>query len=146
MVLLPPPLRDVLQNDLHGLEPARVPELHRRAAQWHAHHDFPLEAVPHALASEDTRSQPTSSRLTPCRWLSKATARQRKDGSTHLARNCVVPTPGRVWHGPWWVLQLLADDPAPWHANAQLALGFCLYRKRRFPRQRLPSAKHPRWL
>ena len=57
-----------------------------------------------------------------------------------------MPTPGCVWHGPWWVLQLLADDPAPWHANAQLALGFCLYRKRRFPRQRLPSAKHPRWL
>lgn len=45
---------DVLNKDLHRFEPAHIPELHRRAAHWHADHDFPVEAVKHALASGDT--------------------------------------------------------------------------------------------
>jgi LuxR family maltose regulon positive regulatory protein len=44
---------DVLEKELHHFEPARVAELHRRAARWYADHDFAVEAVQHALASGD---------------------------------------------------------------------------------------------
>jgi LuxR family maltose regulon positive regulatory protein len=46
---------DVLNNDLERAEPSLVPELHRRAADWHETHDLPVEAVRHALAGGDTQ-------------------------------------------------------------------------------------------
>jgi hypothetical protein len=130
--------------------------------------------------NQDAPPEPTSCRGDGECW--------NKGGSTHLARNCVLPTLARAlvaagvrveemerwahfaeaatrkpglsvplaratqvgvgllrWSSTYYagdmdtalgcvqqVLQLLADEPAPWHANAQLALGFCLYRKHRF--------------
>jgi LuxR family maltose regulon positive regulatory protein len=45
---------DVLRRELERVEPGIAPELHRRAADWFAAQDLPLEAVRHALASGDT--------------------------------------------------------------------------------------------
>jgi LuxR family maltose regulon positive regulatory protein len=45
---------DVLRQELHRAEPDVVPQLHRRAADWFAGHDLPLDAVRHALTSGDT--------------------------------------------------------------------------------------------
>jgi LuxR family maltose regulon positive regulatory protein len=45
---------DVLRQELHRAEPDVVPQLHRRAAEWFADHDLPLDAVRHALTSGDT--------------------------------------------------------------------------------------------
>ncbi|MDT7675247.1 MAG: hypothetical protein QOD82_3149 [Pseudonocardiales bacterium] len=45
---------DVLRRDLEQTEPALAAVLHRRAADWFAAHDSPLEAVGHALAGGDT--------------------------------------------------------------------------------------------
>jgi LuxR family maltose regulon positive regulatory protein len=183
---------DVLKKDLHRFEPAGVPELHGRAIHWHAHHDFPLEAVQHALASGDTSlaADVVAAHAVPVafqgygetaqgwfdvlgeelcladprlclaralvaagarvqemeRWAHFAEAATRKpELSDQLACVTQVGVGLLRWSSRYYagdvdtalgcaqrVLQLLADDPAPWHANAQLALGFCLYRKRRF--------------
>ena len=45
---------DVLRRDLEQAEPTLMPVLHRRAADWFAAHDQPVEAVAHALAGDDT--------------------------------------------------------------------------------------------
>jgi LuxR family transcriptional regulator, maltose regulon positive regulatory protein len=183
---------DVLEKDLHRLEAARVPELHRRAARWHDEQDLALEAVEHALASGDTSlaADLVAARAVPValqgygqtaqgwfnalgeerchadprlclaralvaagarveemeRWARFAEAAMRKPGlSAQLARGMQVGVGLLRWSSRYYagdvdtalgcaqqVLRLLADDPTPWHANAQLALGFCLYRKRRF--------------
>lgn len=46
-------LRDVLQHRLRVETPRTLPELHRRAARWHASNDSVLEALDHAVAAED---------------------------------------------------------------------------------------------
>jgi LuxR family transcriptional regulator, maltose regulon positive regulatory protein len=45
---------DILRKELHRVEPDAVAQLHRRAADWFAEHDLPLDAVHHALAGGDT--------------------------------------------------------------------------------------------
>jgi LuxR family transcriptional regulator, maltose regulon positive regulatory protein len=45
---------DLLRARLAGKRPARVPELHRRAAAWHDEHGFADDAVRHAMAAEET--------------------------------------------------------------------------------------------
>jgi LuxR family maltose regulon positive regulatory protein len=44
---------DFLQSRLRQTQPDRVPELHRRAAEWHEQNGFVAEAVDHALAAQD---------------------------------------------------------------------------------------------
>jgi LuxR family maltose regulon positive regulatory protein len=34
-------------------EPSQVPALHRRAREWYARNELPVEAIQHALAAED---------------------------------------------------------------------------------------------
>ncbi|WP_433381595.1 LuxR C-terminal-related transcriptional regulator [Actinoplanes sp. CA-142083] len=46
-------LRDVLQHRLRVETPGTVPELHRRAARWHAANDSVLEALAHAVEAQD---------------------------------------------------------------------------------------------
>jgi LuxR family maltose regulon positive regulatory protein len=46
-------LRDVLQHRLRVETPRTLPELHRRAARWHASNDSVLEALDHAVAAGD---------------------------------------------------------------------------------------------
>jgi LuxR family maltose regulon positive regulatory protein len=45
--------RDLLQLELRRTDPDVIPELHRRAARWHAEHGNVLEAVRHAQAGEE---------------------------------------------------------------------------------------------
>ena len=44
---------EVLRSGLHGRQPGLIPELHRRAARWHAAHELPAEALHHSLAAND---------------------------------------------------------------------------------------------
>ncbi|HEY2042891.1 MAG TPA: LuxR C-terminal-related transcriptional regulator [Jatrophihabitans sp.] len=44
---------DVLDADLHRSDPALAAESHHRAAEWHRDHGDPVEAVHHALATQD---------------------------------------------------------------------------------------------
>ena len=44
---------DLLQLELRRTEPDEVAGLHRAAAQWLAGHEYPMEAVRHALAGQD---------------------------------------------------------------------------------------------
>jgi LuxR family maltose regulon positive regulatory protein len=46
-------MAEMLRADLERLEPALVPALHRRAADWHARHGDQRDAVAHAVASGD---------------------------------------------------------------------------------------------
>lgn len=46
-------VRQFLLRRLKQQMPQRLPELHRRAAQWFAAHDSKVEAVHHAIAAED---------------------------------------------------------------------------------------------
>jgi LuxR family maltose regulon positive regulatory protein len=50
---LHPLVRELLLADLRRLEPALAPELHGRAADWHARGGRPEAALPHALATGD---------------------------------------------------------------------------------------------
>ena len=50
---LHPLVRELLHADLRRLEPALAPELHRRAAGWHARAGEPEAALRHALATGD---------------------------------------------------------------------------------------------
>ena len=45
---------DVLRHRLGQIQPQRVRELHRRAAEWHENHGFVEDAIMHALAAGDT--------------------------------------------------------------------------------------------
>jgi len=46
--------RDVLRERLaHGVHPAALAQLHRRASAWYAQHDAPHDALTHALAAQD---------------------------------------------------------------------------------------------
>ncbi|MDQ3865081.1 MAG: LuxR C-terminal-related transcriptional regulator [Actinomycetota bacterium] len=45
---------DMLRHRLRRTQPQLVPELHRRAAEWHENHGFVEDAIRHALAAEDT--------------------------------------------------------------------------------------------
>jgi LuxR family maltose regulon positive regulatory protein len=44
---------DLLQLELRGSEPARLPALHDAAARWYAEHGYPVEAVRHAEAAQN---------------------------------------------------------------------------------------------
>ncbi|MFI4983186.1 MAG: helix-turn-helix transcriptional regulator, partial [Nevskiales bacterium] len=44
---------DVLRARLREAQPGQVPVLHRRASEWYAQNERPVEAVQHALAAED---------------------------------------------------------------------------------------------
>ena len=44
---------DFLRGELARLYPDQIRELHRRAGEWYLGHDFPEEAFPHVVASED---------------------------------------------------------------------------------------------
>ncbi|MEM7535152.1 MAG: LuxR C-terminal-related transcriptional regulator [Chloroflexota bacterium] len=44
---------DVLQTRLHEEQPAAVSRLHRSASNWYAQNDLPMDAVHHALATQD---------------------------------------------------------------------------------------------
>jgi LuxR family maltose regulon positive regulatory protein len=44
---------DLLHVRLRQRQPGRVAELHRRAAEWHARHGFPREAIHHAVLADD---------------------------------------------------------------------------------------------
>jgi LuxR family maltose regulon positive regulatory protein len=44
---------ELLRNQLRGLTPEQIPELHRRAAAWYEQHGFVSEAIKHALAAGD---------------------------------------------------------------------------------------------
>jgi len=44
---------DVLRARLREAQPSQVPALHRRASEWYARNELPVEAIQHALAAED---------------------------------------------------------------------------------------------
>ena len=44
---------DLLQLELRGSDPARLPALHNAAAGWYAEHGYPVEAVRHAQAAHN---------------------------------------------------------------------------------------------
>ncbi|MCC7359085.1 MAG: hypothetical protein IT317_06395, partial [Anaerolineales bacterium] len=44
---------DVLRARLRETHPEQLPELHRRASEWYAQREQPIEAVQHALAADD---------------------------------------------------------------------------------------------
>jgi LuxR family transcriptional regulator, maltose regulon positive regulatory protein len=44
---------ELLRSELRRQAPERLPELHRRAARWHAERGLPLAALRHALAARD---------------------------------------------------------------------------------------------
>jgi len=44
---------DMLRHRLRRTQPQRVPESHRRAAEWHENHGFVEDAIRHALAAGD---------------------------------------------------------------------------------------------
>ncbi|MDQ5818576.1 MAG: helix-turn-helix transcriptional regulator, partial [Actinomycetota bacterium] len=44
---------DVLRSRLHGEQPERIRELHRRAAAWYERNGWTSEAIRHALAAQD---------------------------------------------------------------------------------------------
>jgi LuxR family maltose regulon positive regulatory protein len=46
-------LGELLRAELGRRAPERVPELHRRAARWHAEQGLPADALRHALAGQD---------------------------------------------------------------------------------------------
>jgi LuxR family maltose regulon positive regulatory protein len=46
-------IRDVLQHRLAVEAPDMLPQLHRRAADWYARHQFVIEALGHAVAAQD---------------------------------------------------------------------------------------------
>jgi LuxR family maltose regulon positive regulatory protein len=57
---------DLLQLELRGAEPARLPALHDAAAGWYAEHGYPVEAVRQAQAGQDW---PLAARLLSDRWV-----------------------------------------------------------------------------
>ncbi|MGH3417994.1 MAG: hypothetical protein ACRDOD_00115 [Streptosporangiaceae bacterium] len=57
---------DLLQLELRGTEPARLPALHEAAAGWYAEHGYPVEAVRQAQAAEDWA---LVARLLSDRWV-----------------------------------------------------------------------------
>jgi len=57
---------DLLQLELRGAEPARLPALHDAAAGWYAEHGYPVEAVRQAQAAQDW---PLAARLLSDRWV-----------------------------------------------------------------------------
>jgi LuxR family maltose regulon positive regulatory protein len=59
---------DVLVRDLRTANPSLVIQLHHRAAEWHRDNGDPVEAVRHALASED-RALATDLIATHSLWL-----------------------------------------------------------------------------
>jgi LuxR family transcriptional regulator, maltose regulon positive regulatory protein len=58
--------RDMLLAELHRQEPALVPVLHRRAAQWFERNGLPEEALEHSMAAADID---TTARLVEQLWL-----------------------------------------------------------------------------
>jgi LuxR family maltose regulon positive regulatory protein len=44
---------DVLRVRFREAQPSQVPALHRRASEWYARNELPVEAIQHALAAED---------------------------------------------------------------------------------------------
>ena len=57
---------DLLQLELRGTEPARLPALHDAAAGWYAEHGYPVEAVRQAQAAQDWA---LAARLLSDRWV-----------------------------------------------------------------------------
>jgi LuxR family maltose regulon positive regulatory protein len=57
---------DLLQLELRGAEPARLPALHDAAAGWYAEHGYPVEAVRQAQAAQDWA---LAARLLSDRWV-----------------------------------------------------------------------------
>ena len=57
---------DLLQLELRGTEPARLPALHEAAAGWYAEHGYPVEAVRQAQAAQDWA---LAARLLSDRWV-----------------------------------------------------------------------------
>ncbi len=45
---------EVLRHRVRGVQPDRIPELHRRAARWYEDHAFIEDAINHALAAGET--------------------------------------------------------------------------------------------
>src|SRR5215210_6720196 len=45
---------EALRHRLRMMQPDQIPELHRRAAEWHEDHGFVEDAIKHALAMDDT--------------------------------------------------------------------------------------------
>jgi LuxR family maltose regulon positive regulatory protein len=45
---------EMLRSELRRLEPAAETRIHQRAAAWYSAHDRPEQAIPHALATNDT--------------------------------------------------------------------------------------------
>jgi len=45
---------EALRHRLRMMQPDQIPELHRRAAEWHEDHGFVEDAIKHALAMNDT--------------------------------------------------------------------------------------------
>ena len=57
---------DLLQLELRGTEPARLPALHEAAAGWYAEHGYPVEAVRQAQAAQNWA---LAARLLSDRWV-----------------------------------------------------------------------------
>ena len=57
---------DLLQLELRGTEPARLPALHEAAAGWYAEHGYPVEAVRQAQAAQNWA---LAARLLSDRWI-----------------------------------------------------------------------------
>jgi LuxR family maltose regulon positive regulatory protein len=90
--------QDLLQHQLHRLEPEQVTECHHRAAQWYEQHDLITEALHHAIAAQAfdwaTNLIEREIQLTNPRFESAA-----------LVLNCLDAMPPElVWSRPWLLL------------------------------------------
>jgi LuxR family transcriptional regulator, maltose regulon positive regulatory protein len=96
-----------LRNELVQRDPARLKELHRRAAEWFAAEDLPLDAISHALEAEDW---PLASSLLRDHWLDAFLS-----GRVHAMSHLLTRLPA----------ELTDDDPqlALAYAGSYLELG-----------------------
>lgn len=86
---------DLLQLELRSSEPAELAALHEAAAEWYAHHGYPIEAIRHAQAAESWNQA--------ARFLSNSWFSLELNGQ------------GATAH------ELLAGFPAAVHGDAELA-------------------------
>jgi LuxR family transcriptional regulator, maltose regulon positive regulatory protein len=92
---------ELLRRELARETPARAPELHRRAAAWHAEHGSPGDAIAHAIAAGD---HDVAARLAAEHWSAAFNAGELATVESWLAAlpdACVVGDP-RLWLARLW--------------------------------------------
>ncbi|HMQ32416.1 MAG TPA: LuxR C-terminal-related transcriptional regulator [Chloroflexaceae bacterium] len=107
--------RDMLRHRLRQVSPALAPELHRRAARWHAEQGMTDAAVRHALAAGDHQLA--------ARWIERAVDATLRDGDLAPLRGWLAALPEalirarpRLAIGHIWLLFIMGQDELtpPW--------------------------------